>query len=110
MSLEQALQDNTNALVALTSALSKGSLPPAEAHTPERAAKGAKASKTAELPKAEVTEIRLETLVPQFQALITEKGRDKAVALLSKFGAVGLSKVPADKYAEFSAALAEARL
>lgn len=122
MSLELAIQENTNALRDLLAALKSGvPTTAAVAHEVKEAKKSAPAEKTASSESGATQQTATETDAPAavldyeaikkpFLALVNKKGRDAAAALLNQFGVDAgkggkLSDIPADKYADVLAAI-----
>lgn len=119
MSLELAIQQNTEAVNRLVAILEKGTLPPAAAAVvapvEEKAeepkpAKKAKAEKApepakAEEPAADAKVYSYQEAATAITKLASSKGRDAAVSLLKKFG---VAKGPELKPDQYAAVVAEA--
>ena len=137
MSLEQALEANTAAVLILTEAL-KGialSYPKTEegetladiasdalkeAGKVGKADAGTAGAQSGAEPQTEVETAVLEKpvkppkivfadLAGQFKALLQDKGRDVAVGVLQGYGAAKLGDIPEKKWAEVQAKIAEAQ-
>lgn len=115
MSLEQTMQANTAALIALTAALvATAKLAPsaaaaaAPAATTTKAATGkAPAAAAAPAAPAAAPAGDFKTAVaPKMSAAVSRVGRDPVIAMLAeKFGAKKASEVPAEKWTELGEAL-----
>ena len=115
MSLEKAIEENTKAIreliVALTPAYVTHQLPERVIDLrPDRGGVGMLTPPpSSEGSKTPAPLLTLSELTPPFQELIKTKGRAVAVAVLAKFGATGLSKVPCDDFPALQKAIAEAQ-
>lgn len=131
MSLEAAIQENTNALRDLINIMSSGSTPDINVVGKKEDGevvdlKDAKAKKEAKVkkttakkePKAEntatpkddskPTEVTYDEAASAVTTLARTKGRDVAIEVLGKFGIVKLPDAKSEQYAEIIAACTEA--
>lgn len=109
MSLEQAIQENTEAINRLIGLFSSGkaTVPHAEPKAPAPAteAPAKKVQTPKEEPKAEpaTTDIPYDKVKEATLALVKAKGRDAAVEVLAKYGVKVGTKLTKDEYAPYVA-------
>lgn len=109
MSLEQAIQENTEAINRLIDLFSSGkaTMPHAEpkASAPATEAPAEKVQGPEEEPKAEpaTADIPYDTVKEATLALVKAKGRDVAVEVLAKYGVKVGTELTKDQYASYVA-------
>ena len=97
MSLEQALQANTAAIEALTAVLLKAPAPTTGATT---AVVSEPLKATGDKPKEEPAIDFKAAVTPLIIKISADKGRDSAIAFLSRFGVKKSSELKPDQFAE----------